>query len=38
MKPIGKIVDIFGDISAPYAAVRCYGACSVPAGEKVYTK
>jgi RNA-binding protein len=38
MKPIGKLVDIFGDVSTPYAAVRCYGACGVPAGEKVYTK
>jgi RNA-binding protein len=38
LKPVGKVVDIFGNVSSPYAAVSCRGGCSGRLGEKLYTK
>ncbi|MDN7026153.1 RNA-binding protein [Methanoculleus sp. FWC-SCC1] len=38
MKPVGKVVDVFGNISAPYAAVLCYDDCSTHVGEKIFAK
>jgi RNA-binding protein len=38
MKPIGRVVDIFGNIKAPYAAVLCRVQCTIPAGEKIFAK
>lgn len=36
MKPIGKVVDVFGNVAAPYAAVLCKAECRVAAGEKLF--
>lgn len=38
MKPIGKVVDIFGNVSSPLAAVLCKGPCAVTAGEKLFIR
>lgn len=37
-RPVGKVVDIFGNVASPYAAVVCKGTCSGRVGEKLYTK
>ncbi len=29
MKPVGKILDLFGNVKALYAAVLCRGKCTV---------
>ncbi|MDR2855201.1 MAG: Gar1/Naf1 family protein [Methanomicrobiales archaeon] len=37
--PVGKLVEIFGNISAPYAAVICTGSdFTTLVGEKVFVK
>lgn len=36
MKPVGKVVDVFGNVAAPYAAVLCKAECRVAAGEKLF--
>jgi len=38
MKPVGKIIEIFGNVSAPYAAVLCRGQCERLEGEKLFIK
>jgi len=38
LRRIGVIVDIFGPVKAPCAAVLCRDTCQVPAGEKMYTR
>ncbi len=38
MKPVGKIVDIFGNVKAPRAAVVCRGRCTIRPDEKLYAK
>ena len=38
MEPVGMIVDLFGNVKAPYAAVVCHGQCSVKPDEKLYAK
>lgn len=38
MKPVGKILDLFGNVKAPYAAVLCRGNCTVLPNEKLFTK
>ncbi len=38
LRPVGKVVDVFGNVSAPYAAVFCHQSCETPTGEKLYTK
>jgi RNA-binding protein len=38
LKPVGKLVDVFGNISAPYAAVLCYDVCASTIGEKLFAK
>jgi RNA-binding protein len=37
MKPVGKVVDVFGNVATPYAAVLCRAECSVAAGEKLFS-
>ncbi|MFA5253397.1 MAG: Gar1/Naf1 family protein [Methanoregula sp.] len=37
-KPVGRIVDVFGNVKAPYALVFTNGPCSVTPGEKVFAK
>jgi len=36
MKPVGKVVDVFGNVAAPYAAVLCRAECRLAAGEKLF--
>jgi len=36
MKPVGKVVDVFGNVAAPYAAVLCKAECRVAAGGKLF--
>jgi RNA-binding protein len=38
MQPVGKIVDIFGSIKAPYATVVCRGRCDIAENDKLYAK
>jgi RNA-binding protein len=38
MKPVGTIVDIFGNVKAPLAAVICRGRCTIRPDEKLYGK
>jgi len=38
LKPLGEVVEIFGNISSPYAVVHCYNDVSVQAGEKIFAK
>jgi RNA-binding protein len=38
MKPVGKIMDLFGNVKEPYAAVLCRKRCSVQPNEKLFTK
>lgn len=38
MNSVGTIVDIFGSVKAPYAAVLCRGRCSVQPNDKLYAK
>jgi len=36
MRPVGKVVDVFGNVATPYAAVLCRAECRVAAGEKLF--
>ncbi|KQC04485.1 MAG: RNA-binding protein [Methanoculleus sp. SDB] len=38
LKPVGKLIDIFGNIQAPLAAVLCTDECTTPNDEKLYSK
>jgi len=38
IKPVGKIVDVFGNVKTPYALVFTNGPCSVRPNEKVFAK
>ena len=38
MKPVGKILDLFGNVKAPYAAVLCREKCAVLPNEKLFAK
>ncbi|MDD3407653.1 MAG: RNA-binding protein [Methanomicrobium sp.] len=37
-RPVGKLVEIFGNIQNPCAAVYCQNTNCCIAGEKLYTK
>ncbi|WP_292425062.1 H/ACA ribonucleoprotein complex subunit GAR1 [Methanoregula sp.] len=37
-KPVGKIMDVFGNVKSPYALVLTHGPCGVTAGEKVFAR
>ena len=36
MKAVGKVVDVFGNVAAPYAAVLCKAECRVADGERLF--
>ncbi|KUG14572.1 hypothetical protein ASZ90_015796 [hydrocarbon metagenome] len=36
LKPVGKVVEVFGNVSAPYAAILCRKDCRMAAGEKLF--
>ncbi len=38
MQPVGKILDLFGNVKAPYAAVLCRGKCTVQPNDKLFMK
>jgi RNA-binding protein len=38
LRAVGKVVDIFGNIEKPYAAVLCGRECGTEIGEKVFGK
>lgn len=38
MNTVGTIVDLFGNVKAPYAAVVCRGSCAIRPEEKLYAK
>lgn len=38
MRTVGKILDLFGNVKAPYAAVLCRQKCPVLPGEKLFAK
>jgi len=38
LNPIGKIVDIFGNIESPYSTIVCNDKCRIHTGEKLYMK
>lgn len=38
MHPIGKIMDLFGNVSKPYATVLCQDQCTSQPGEKVFAR
>jgi len=38
MKPVGKILDLFGNVKAPYAAVLCRDKCSIHTDEKLFAR
>lgn len=38
MKTVGKIMDVFGKVSSPYAVVLCRSQCETVVGEKLFTR
>ncbi|HOU80486.1 MAG TPA: Gar1/Naf1 family protein [Methanoregulaceae archaeon] len=36
LKPVGKVVEVFGSVAAPYAAVHCHSDYRIAAGEKLF--
>jgi RNA-binding protein len=36
MRPVGKVVDLFGSVQAPYVAIVSSSCCDVAVGEKVF--
>ncbi len=38
MQPVGRIVDIFGNIKKPYATVICPGRCDIRQNDRLYAK
>jgi len=36
LRAVGKVVEIFGNVERPYAAVLCSGRCGMEIGEKVF--
>jgi len=38
LRAVGKVVDVFGNIQKPYAAVLCYREGGMEVGEKVFGK
>ncbi|MBR1369474.1 RNA-binding protein [Methanocalculus chunghsingensis] len=38
MKPVGQIVDLFGNIASPYATIVCKTDCRLQEGEKLYVR
>ncbi|HSA38773.1 MAG TPA: Gar1/Naf1 family protein [Methanoregula sp.] len=38
MRTVGKILDLFGNVKAPYAAILCHEKCSIRPDEKLFAK
>jgi RNA-binding protein len=36
LKPVGKVVEVFGSVAAPYAAVHCSDDCRIAKGEMLF--
>lgn len=37
-RPVGRVVDLFGNVKSPYAAVLCHDRCEFPVGEKIFSR
>jgi RNA-binding protein len=37
-RPVGRVVDLFGNVKRPYAAVLCRDRCEHPVGEKIFSR
>ncbi|MDE4908091.1 RNA-binding protein [Methanogenium marinum] len=37
-KPVGKLVEVFGNIKTPYALVVCKGPCECNVGDQLFTE
>jgi RNA-binding protein len=38
IKTVGRVVDVFGNVAAPYAAVVCRTDCRMAPGEKLFIR
>jgi RNA-binding protein len=38
MRPVGRVMDIFGNIKAPYASILYRAPCDIQLGEKIFAK
>jgi len=38
MKPVGRVMDVFGNVSAPYAAIFCRTPGKALVGEMLFIK
>jgi RNA-binding protein len=38
INPVGRVVDVFGNVAAPYAAVVCRSDCRLTPGEKLFIR
>jgi RNA-binding protein len=38
IQPVGRIVDIFGNIKKPYATIICPGRCDIRQNDRLYAK
>ncbi len=38
IQPVGRIVDVFGNVAAPYATVVCRQDCRLAPGEKLFAR
>jgi RNA-binding protein len=38
IKSVGRVVDVFGNVAAPYATVVCTADCRTAPGEKLFIR
>jgi RNA-binding protein len=38
IQPVGRVVDVFGSVAAPYATVVCRADCRTAPGEKLFIR
>jgi len=38
MRPVGRIVDVFGNIRSPFASIVCRRPCDIQPGDKIFAK
>jgi RNA-binding protein len=38
IQPVGRVVDVFGSVAAPYATVVCNADCRTAPGEKLFIR
>ena len=37
-RPVGRVVDLFGNVKRPYAVVLCADRCEPQVGEKIFSR